>query len=228
MWTEGRICSFDPVVFHSFKFAPLWVLWLFSSKDRWPHLETRPSMGRFTVRCSRNMIHHASIDCGVMTLHLFTRIMEFVLQGNCLVHAMSQRRKKKQPEDKLLLEILLVPHHEVVVIHLLRTRHLSIYKLDCHEIFYWHSRSHRWFILPLEFIGGSSSMWMKLTFRFLNTFCISALWSAQSLIFSSDLASEIWLPTQLTPWARFTNKLLKHKMGFTVKKNEAEKAELHT
>lgn len=97
-WTEGRICSFDPVVFHSFKFAPLWVLWLFSSKHRWPHLETRPSMGRFTVRCSRNLIHHASIDCGVMTLHLFTRIMEFVLQGNCLVHAMSQRRKKKNSQ----------------------------------------------------------------------------------------------------------------------------------
>lgn len=31
-WTEGRICSFDPVVFHSFKFAPLWVLWLFHQR----------------------------------------------------------------------------------------------------------------------------------------------------------------------------------------------------
>ena len=49
-------CVFTPLSLQHFELYDC-----FSSKEHWPPLETHPSVGRFIVRHSRNMIHSASI-----------------------------------------------------------------------------------------------------------------------------------------------------------------------
>lgn len=74
-----------PLCFHSFKFATLQASWQFSSKERRPLLQTRPSVGRLTAKHDWNVICFVSIDKIVMTHHLHTWTTEFRCRGVYLI-----------------------------------------------------------------------------------------------------------------------------------------------